>query len=417
MRLLRLLPLLALPLLLLGATCVTSVEQKGPTGPWIGEVVNTGPEAARDAFVSAEILDATGKSVAWLDASTCPPTLLPGQRGTFELFFPPDFPSLALPLQARVHPLADAQPGPDPLGGGLSVRLLERYADRRAILVEVRNDSIHTYRGLSLCANLRTPGGELIEVGSAAAFPSVIRPGETRGFPLFFNSLPYGVYEFFPSVSPYCCSNDVVLDPSLFSVSATRVVEGSGGEQLQVVGEVRNASGQDLGGVMLQAYLEGNPLDRVEVEVGCRGTVLYGSTAPVIFTLPLPRGSETRGQPAVVVVGIQGSGDASLSRVPVSNVSWQRVPGSPTVLVAATLTNPSDSWLSVNGACLNLRGADGTLVGTASSEGGGYIGPGETMTVSGEVVEVGKAASAEVVAYGYVTEPPPEPILVPANPD
>ena len=88
MRFLRLIPLLALPLLFLGATCVSRVEQRGPAGPWVGEVSNYGPEAVEYASVSAEILDAMGNSITWLEGSTCPPTLRPGQHGTFELLFP-----------------------------------------------------------------------------------------------------------------------------------------------------------------------------------------------------------------------------------------------------------------------------------------------------------------------------------------
>jgi len=73
-----------LPLLLLGATCVTRVEQQGPTGPWIGEVTNFGPGVLQHASIIGTILDAEGKTVGPLMAlNTCPAVILPGQKGYF----------------------------------------------------------------------------------------------------------------------------------------------------------------------------------------------------------------------------------------------------------------------------------------------------------------------------------------------
>ena len=407
------------PLLLLGATCVTHIEQKGPKGPWVGEVVNTGPDMVSDIQVEAEIYDATGNRVTWLGAGTCPSSLLPGERGTFELFFPPNSGWQAtLPLHAQIDPVPWSCQGPGLPRDGLSVRLLEKDTARRYVLVEVRNDSAYTYREVSVCGNLRTSTGKLAEVGSAVPFPPIIRPGETRVFPMFFNSMPPGDFEFFAQGSRYCCGGEIIIDPALFRISATRIIEGLNGRALQVVGEVDNPTGQDLSEVALQAYVAGSPATRVEALVGCGTNIGFKSTGPATFTLPLERGAD----PVVVIVGIMGfSGWQNLYAIPVSKVLKQAITGSQSVRVSATLTNPTVDWVGVGGICLNLRNKDGDLVGTNSvgvfsTSQSGYIEPGDTMIVSGEVVEVDKAASAEVIAYGYATTAPPPIIPVPVNP-
>jgi hypothetical protein len=393
------------PFLLLGATCVTSVEQRGPAGPWVGEVVNTSPDTAQYVTVWAEILDPTGNSVTSVSVLACPPTLLPGERGTFEILFPIDMPSetqrrMALPLQARVQVISDSVPELHFSREGLSVRVLEKDEERRLVLAEVRNDSPNTYYGVLICANLRTPTGKLAEVGKASLFPSVLRPGEARAVSIAFNSLPPGVLEFYTDGGIYG-DGEVILDPALFHVTATRVIDGPGDRRIQVVGEVNNSTGRDLSRMKLQAYIAGSPAVRVEAEVGCGGAVALGSTAPVAFTLPL----ETADHPSVVIAGIQGEEHyLGLLSIPIRDVSKQPVRGSQSVRVAATLVNQTDSWIEIDGICLNLRDRTGKLVGTLSPQQGGILGPGATMTVSGEVADLGGAASAEAIAYGHPVE-------------
>ena len=72
--------------------------------------------------------------------------------------------------------------------------------------------------------------------------------------------------------------------------------------------------------------------------------------------------------------------------------------------VAATLVNQTDSWIEIDGICLDLRDQTGKLVGTLSPQQGGILDPGATMTVSGEVADLGGAASAEAIAYGHPVE-------------
>jgi hypothetical protein len=392
------------PLLLLGATCVTSVEQRGPAGPWVGEVVNTSPDTAQYVTVWAEILDPTGNSVTSVSVLACPPTLLPGERGTFEILFPIDMPSetqrrMALPLQARVQVISDSVPELHFSREGLSVRVLEKDEEHRLVLAEVRNDSPNTYNDVLICANLRTPTGKLAEVGKARLFPSVLQPGEARAVPISFNSLPQGVFEFYPDGGIYD-GGEVILDPSLFHATATRVIDDPGDRRIQVVGEVNNSTGRDLNRVKLQAYIADSPVVRVEAKIGCGGAVALGSTAPVAFTLPL----ETADHPSVVIAGIEGDEYRGLLSIPTRDVSKQPVRGSQSVRVAATLVNQTDSWIEIDGICLNLRDRTGKLVGTLSPQQGGILGPGATMTVSGEVADLGGAASAEAIAYGHPVE-------------
>jgi len=404
----RLALLLLSPLLLLGATCVTKVEQKGPTGPWIGEVLNTGPETIGDMLVTAFILDANGVAVSGPYATTCPWTLLPGERAAFEFSALPNYPYLELPLRAEILPVRADIPWPDIPVGDLLVRLVDRDAERHYVLVEMRNDSPFTYREVAVCAILRAPDGKVAAVGSAYVFPSVIRPREARMFPIFFSSVLNGTVELFSRAMTSITSTEVLLDPSLFSVSAMRVAYGAGGRELQIVGEVRNTSGDDLAGLRLQAYPAGNTAARVEAEVGCGGSVAQGATAPVAFILPLGSGAE----PIVQIVGIQGSRDVDLYPIPVRGVSRRSVPDTRSVLVEATLTNPTRSWLQIVGVCLNVRSADGALVGTLSVVPEDDLGPGAIVAVSGEVNLLAKAASADVTAYGWPIEGPPTEIPI-----
>jgi hypothetical protein len=408
MRFLRLVPLLGLPLLLLGATCVNRVEQKGPTGPWVGEVTNNGPDPVSYTIVAARVFDANGQEFGDFGVSACPPSLLPGEKGTFELSFSADLTGLALPLRAQFNPLVQAESGFG-LGNardGLTATLLAKDPQGQYIIAEISNSSLRTYSELTVCANLRTPNGRLVEVGSGSPFPNVIHPGEKRTVTIFISSMTDGFFELFPSGNPDCCSGEITLDPALFYVTAQKVVTGPQGRELRVVGELDNTSAQDLLNVELQAYVEGEMAFPAWVSVGCGGAVGYGAKGPAAFSLALPPGAK----PSVVIAGIQGSGNADINPVPVSDVtSTQR--GEDT-MISATLSNPTNSWLSIGSACFNLRDKHGTLVGTTSTTIGSYLAPGATLLVSATVSPLATGAkSAEVISYAEVLDvPPPSPL-------
>jgi len=416
----RLIALLLPAAVLLAATCVRETRQRGPAGPWVGEVVNYGSEPAPAAYVSATIFDATGMRLGEYQAFTCPGTIPAGGRGTFELFAPGG-PSIALPLRAEFAPIVVQGGSRGETGEGLVTRLVSSNPAKRAAIVEVRNDSTQALGYMEVCGNLRDSAGELLEVGSAQLFPTVLRPGESQTLPIFFNSMPPGDFEFF--AQGYCCSSSVVLDPSEFQVSSSRITTGPAGRSLVVAGELRNRSGQDLSQLRLLAYVEGAPETRVTAALGCNGTVGYGETAAATFAIPLDQGQT---QPKLVIAGIEGDAVSSKYSVPVSNVKMASLPDQPdglgTVAVGATLRNSTSKWLAVEYECATVRDRDGNAIGVvpllAPGEGGyGYpplIAPGATAEVVGAGYVVGTPASVEVRAYA---EPRDQgPVFGPPNP-
>lgn len=413
MRLLRFVPLLALPALFLGATCVTRVEQKGPTGPWVGEVTNTGPDPVGYVYTHAQVFDASNQSLGDWGTQACPLTLFPGETGVFELLLPTDYRSeLAIkPLRAEFDALAQSSSGPawDGSREGLTAQLIEKDSTRGYALVEITNSSPRTYRALTICAVLRTLDGRPAAVASASPFPSVLRPGEKVRTVMLFDPMPGGFFELFPSGDSQCCSSEVVLDPSSFRITAKKVVSGPQGRELQVVGELDNTSGQDLTGVELEAHLESDPAVSTRISVGCDGMIGYGSHGSAAFSLPLDSGD----QPSVVIGGIQGyGGGGEIYRVPVSAITMARR-GSD-VLVSVTFSNPTDKWLNLWAACLDLHGANGILVGNAQinveappNAFAPYLAPGAEMRISGAITPLAFATSAHAVAYAYVSDTPP----------
>ena len=404
MRLLRLLPLLTLPLLLLGATCVTRVEQKGPAGPWLGEITNTGSEIESDFEVSAHIFGADGRDLGYYSTQTCPLALDAGEKGAFKL--DTGVPDAALPLSAQFDPVVRSNLGVGwgAASEGLSAKVIEEDSARRYVIVEIANSSSRTYDNVTVCANLRSRDGELVDVATANLFPTILRPGDRGQVAIFFDYAPEASPELFPAGDQRCCGGQVVLDPSLFHVTATKIVRQGQQRQLQVVGELANLSGQDLDGVSLMAHVKGEPAFTDFGTVGCGdGTVAHGTKASAAFTLPLFPGDA----PAVVVAAIQGYGSGDTYPVPVSGVS-KKQQGEDWV-VSATLSNPTKDWLYVKGVCFNLRAADGTLVGAMGDYRGPYLAPGSSAAVSATVSPLVAAKSAEVTAYAEVQYgPPPE---------
>ncbi|MEX2245491.1 MAG: hypothetical protein WEC75_02295 [Dehalococcoidia bacterium] len=191
---------------LLGATCVTNTEQKGPAGPWVGEVINAGPDAVSNVTVEANVFDATGRLYApqygnVVSARTCPFTLRPKERGWFEIFFQkgPQEPDPVLPLRAEFPKSAQAFDAPLLLDLHLNVRLIETNASERWARVEVRNDSARVYSEIDVCGVLHGPAGNVVEIGRATGppLPALLEPGETLTLAMYFNTMPPGVIDFF----------------------------------------------------------------------------------------------------------------------------------------------------------------------------------------------------------------------------
>ena len=428
----RLFVLFATALPLLAATCVTSTHQRGPVGPWVGEVVNTGDLPMREVAVTARVTDAGGRTLDGFTVYTCPSFLMPGERAAFELFFPTDaYLDMTLPLRAEFSPAASGYPvdpnfpmPDDSTGEGLVARSLGTYPDKRAALIEVRNQSTATFSQLKVCATLRTPSGTLAEVASADAFPSMLRPGETVTVPVFFNSMPDGVVEAIARGSTICCIAPLSFDSSEFEIQKTRVVTSGGERKLIVTGEMRNHAGQDIGWIRLGAYAEGSPVTRVTPELACGGKVRSGDSAAALFAIPLDGGVSS---PVPVITGIEATAyGTSRSALVVSAVAINKlaapIDGLEAVTVTTTLQNPTSKWIYGTTACATIRDHEGGVVGVApllEPPAYGYstistISPGGSTTVTGVIFVVAEAASATVAAYGDLQDQGP--INMPGSP-
>jgi hypothetical protein len=416
MRLLKFVPLFALPFLFLGATCVTSVEQKGPAGPWVGEVTNTGADVGRFS-VAAQIIGSDGHEVYSPSVSTCPPVLSPGQVGAFELAVPTQvlsYPTTKLPLNLASSPVASSDqllPDTSVTPSGLSARLVQKYPEHNALIAQISNDSWNDYSPISVCANIRDSSGHILAVGTGDLFPSFLGPQESHDIVVSFRSLPDGTLEFFVSAS-LNSGQTQALDPSALKISTTRVVQTDHGRELQGVGEVNNDSDMNLLATWFQVRLASSPtvvetdlVDTWDSGFMGAGVLLAGQKAPISFTLPLDNTDST----SVEVVGIEGRPfNTDLLHLPVKNVTKQRLSGS-SIQVGATLSNPTPDGLQVSFICFNLRGKNDLLVGT-SCRSGDWIEPNGSLTVSQTVTNLAPMSTVEVVAYGR-----PGPKVVPPS--
>ncbi len=411
MRFLRALPLfsliLALPFLL-SAACVTRVDQKGLNGPWIGEVTNNGPDAMTNLYAWARIFDANWNIVGFNGVPVCPPLLAPGQKGFYQFdFWSPN--NVALPLHALFNPLTEGESaiGYDISSEGLVANVFEENASQPwpYIGVEITNNSPRTYSDVSVCSVLHNSDGSVAAVGGTSLFPTILRSGEKGTIPIYLASLPDGLIDLFP-VGSGCCESSIILSTSLFHITAKKIVTIDQGRQLEVVGEMDNPTGQDLADVMLQTYVQGERGYWVWANVGWEGLVPRGTKAPVDFSLPLrPNDFD-----AVVAAGVEANPGLSTYLVPVSNLTSQ--PANDYFHVSATLSNPTTFSLHLLSARLNLRAANGGLVGSINVILDQDLAPGATTPVFGDVMSLVPAANvktAEVISYADVYGQPEVP--------
>jgi len=427
MRFLRLLPLLVLPALFLGDTCVTRVEQKGPSGPWVGEVTNTGTGPVRSVEVAAHIADARGTPIGLRFAQFCPYELAPEENGYFAIpALSADFlakrPDIVLPLHISASEVSSSSNAP-PAASGVSFRTLQRFPEHNAILVEATNNSSNTY-GLVLCAVNFDRTGKVRDVTAASAFlGTVFRPGDVITFPARFNASVDGTFQF------SALSEGTEFDTKLTSVPfdyVSKVVQTANGRELEVVGEITNTSDVDIGYAWYEAYLESSPTVRTSNFVGTTdmnefhgGTSVLpaGQKTLVSFTLPL----DEHDSDVVKITGIVGktspfgSTPYTFSPVTVTNTASETT-GSDTVKIAAMLSNPHDVGMNVDSVCFYARDAAGKLIGGQCGVSGlSWIEPNGAAAVSKEVtlIGAGQPVSVEVVAYGH-PGPKPIPIVAPS---
>lgn len=422
MRLFRLAPLLLLPALFLSATCVTHVDQKGPAGPWVGEVTNTGSDLQLHIAVEGKIFDANGEFVGYVGERVCPFALEPGQKGYFSRrsVDAAKHPQFVQPLHMSLSRVFSASGYPVP--SGISYEVLEEYPEHKAILVRARNNSPNTYHAFYVCALNVAPSGDVREVSQGSPFLGVnFQPGDVGDFVVPFDSSLDGTFEFSADSTSSLIDTTVKSPPFDYS---TEVVRTDKGRELHVVGEVTNTSGHDLSFAWFQAYLESSPTVRINGFVGTthptgnsivsgNGTVPSGGKALLAFILPLDAGDRT----AVKIEGIAGSAmpntfaPFTLSPVLVKNVVSEST-GPDTVKISATLSNSSNDGLNVNSLCFFARDAHHDLLGGQCGF-APWIEPLSSAAVSQEVtlIGTGRVTSVEVVAYGH---PGPKPrVLVP----
>jgi hypothetical protein len=404
---------LALPaLMLLAATCVGDTHQRGPAGPWVGEVTNYGADPVPGAYVTADVFTADGSPLGREYVYTCPATIPPGGHGTFELFVATSGDE-KLPLRATFAPVAL----PGAWGGeaweGFSTRLVSTNPAKRVAMVEVGNDSGLALDQMRVCGNIRDASGALLEVGSTRMFPTVLRPGQSQTVPIFFNSMPAGDLTFEFSAQGACCSGASTFDPSDFQITAARITDGPAGRMLVVAGEMRNRSGRDLQHLRMEAYDEDAPELRVGADLGCQGIVGFDGKAAAIFAIPVgPNVTEDD----VRIAGIQADPSNSEYAIETSDVTMARLPDQPdglgSVAIGAMLHNPTAKWLNVHAACATVRDRQGHAIGvvqlrTGDGDASPYaplLPPGAIVKVTGAGYVVDTPASANAQAYGELRD-------------
>ena len=396
---------------LLGSTCVAVTGQRGPVGPWVGEVGNGTQYPISEAAVFGRVFDAENAPLGYVMVPTCPAYLAPGERGTFEIFTPPSLtgrPPFRVEVEPRLGGFGGSQGDlPDYIpryqSDGLSVRLLDKNANRRLVVAEVSNDSNSTYQYVDMCANLRDGRGRLLELASVDPFgmPIVeLAPGERRVFPLWFNDLPEGTVEFVARGSLKHANNTPnAAFNGLTVVQRDELVDASGRRWLRIVGEIDVSAWPDIGGLRLSAHVDGDYSERVDgVEAGCNTLADAALRAPVQFSIPLDSSALLR---KLVVETILGTPGQNLHRLNVAEVAHQPDTGGAEV-VSARIVNTSDARAHLLGVCLLLRDQLGQLVGATSVAAVQYLAPGESVVVSGQVVPLGRVASADAVAFAHV---------------
>ncbi len=408
------LAIVLLPLLLISATCITDVRQRGPGGPWTIDVMNNSA-APVTGFVSATIFDATGRELGYGIVRTCPGIIPPHGTGAAEVFLRRSFGAAPVhPFRATFQSANGTGPTNRQTSDGLRTRAVEWHADQRFVMVDVKNTSAIPLSDVTVCATLRGPHHELLEVGNTPLFPTTLRPGETQSVPIYFNTVTTDNIEIFASGSLDCCDTRR-LDDSSFAAGTTSVANTGLGRLLRVAGELTNTNGQDLAGVRVVGYIDGAPETRIEGVVACgTGVVGRARKVPVTFKAPIP-GNIAR--PRFVVSGIEGRVSEPLSPLPVTNVRLKAL-GSPddgtfASGVQATISNPSSTQVGVRGACATLRDSAGAVVGGTSVDSQNlyqeFIREQSSVPFAQIGTSLAQPATADIVAYGVPLPPPPPP--------
>lgn len=420
--------LILAPLLLIAATCVTDVRQRGPAGPWVGEVTNYSSETIGPVAIASSIFnDTSGLRVPLGYTGTCPSQLKPGQTGAFEVFAPESLvaESAGEVLRLRISSVFDdIEAEPVKFSDeGLSVRLVERIPEDSLVIVELQNHSTTRYDEMVVCGTLRSEDGQLIEVGTTKLYPAAMEPGSRRRLPVIFNSMPDGDFEFFASGELAPCCQSISLHADQFRPGVEKVINYAGDYYLFATGEVANPTSLDLTHIQVAAHASSSWAHRATpspfATEGCGGVLPAGGSMPVFLSIPLP----DSGPSSTVVAEVVGAAipvvEPFLLSVDSATVGPSRsiLDGQLEERTATTfIRNRTDSWVDVLGICLVLRDADGRVVGMNGAGSGGYLGPGHVGEFTRSVVQLAPSVSVDVIAFAARRDGPPEinpPSLVP----
>ncbi len=422
MKLLRLLPLLLLPALFLGATCVTHVDQKGPAGPWVGEVTNTGTDAVDGTTGTGFTIDANGKDVGPAPTLLCPWDLLPGDKAYFSISAMAagrlNDPSLAATLPLRLSEIQTYPLRQRPVTG-LTFRVLQAYPEHQAIMVEMRNDSPNTYSNFDTCAVLLSAAGEVQEIVTRRPSPAgTLSPGQSVTFPFQFSSPLDGTFVF-GTHDGYNSTLNTVLPSTAFDLETYKIVETPNGRELLGVGEITNTTTTDLMSARYEVYLTTSPTVRANGNVGPygadfrsglnfwdgNGLILAGKKAPFRFSLPLDQNDTPSVEVAAIEAGVsEWQEPPNYVSIPVTNVETEQA-GTDSLKISATISNPTDDYMLFGSLCFNLRGSRDKLVGTSCLMIPQGVEARSSLTVSEVVAELAPMHSVEVIAYGFKGRP------------
>ena len=332
---------LMLPLVLLAATCVTSITQRGPGGPWIAVVTNTSDQPINGVAVRARITDSAGRDFGIATAFTCPSTVPAHGSAVGEIFFP-DYVrgDIALPLHAEFERVPLTQQFGFAGPATLTARVLDTDRGAGFAVVEVRNGGATPVHDAQICAVLRGPDGVPLEVAYTALFPTQLRPGDLQTLALVFHSMPEGSMDLYPIGSDVCCPGTLLLDPTQVHVETKRITGTGGNRRLNIAASLTNTTGQDITRVRIMAAVAGAPQTRTEASVACGSSVIgLRAAAPVTVSIPVPEGVIDA---EVDILGVEAEPASSQLALPVSDVSFSSfafIEGTMAVRVTATVRN------------------------------------------------------------------------------
>ncbi len=405
--------LILLPLLSVAATCVSRMEQRGPAGPWVGEVRNLGEERANHIFVSGRVVDADGRPVPWGDVAigTCPESIPPGGRAWFLVGGPGASAGYRLPYRLDgVRSQAEVMGETGYKEEGLSVTVLARDFVSNRVVVELANRSHFWYQRPIVCALAADGSGAPVSFGMGSPSLFNLAPGDKRRFTIDFSGPLTSQVDFVAqAIRPL--RPEGTIDPRLLRLVAVRVIEEQGRPYVYALGELENSGLTYLGGLSLSAHIEEDPWALRWAEIGCGGRIGPGERGAALIVFELKKKVS---RPTVVVQGVDVWSAGPPVKLVVSNLRWREGAigdfGLPRVSVEFRVTNPTNEWLELPGVCVYLRDAQGRIAGLAKvSAESPYVGPRASLALAGEVHPMLRYATVDVIAEGDLSEPPPPP--------